>query len=115
MRRFVYPIGIILMMLATACMPTGAPGGSSAAGLPQAPTGTMLRKVQDAGKIVIGVKFDVPTFGYLNPRTNQLEGLDVDLGKAIAREVLGSDTKVEFKEAKSADRIPFLNNGQVDL
>jgi putative glutamine transport system substrate-binding protein len=101
------------LALTTACTAQGGAGTSG--GVPQAPSGTMLRKVQDAGRIVIGVKYDVPTFGYLNPRTNQLEGFDVDLGKAIAREVLGDEKKVEFKEAKSADRIPFLNAGQVDL
>lgn len=107
------PIIISLLVAAlTACQPQGGAGGG---GVAQAPPGTMLRRVQDAGKIVVGVKYDVPTFGYLNPRTNALEGFDVELGKAIAREVLGSDTRVEFKEAKSADRIPFLNAGQVDL
>ena len=39
----------------------------------------------------------------------------MDLGKAIAREALGSESKVEFKQAKSADRVPFLNSGEVDL
>lgn len=119
MKRVARLLAPALVALLTACTgPAAAPGGapsSGSAGIAQAPAGTMLRKVQDADKIVIGVKYDVPAFGYLNPRTNQLQGFDVDLGKAIVREVLGSDTKVEFKEAKSADRIPFLNNGQVDL
>jgi putative glutamine transport system substrate-binding protein len=108
---------ILAALLAlTACAAptaTGTAGGS--AGVAQAPAGTLLRKVQDRGKIIIGVKYDVPTFGYLDPRSNQLQGFDVDLGKAIAREVLGDEKKVEFAQARSADRIPFLNTGQVDL
>ena len=108
-------VPLLFGMLLVTLIACTAQSGSSSAGVAQAPAGTGLRKVQDAGKLVVGVKYDVPTFGYLNPRTNQLEGLDVELGKAIAREVLGSDTKIEFKEAKSADRIPFLANGQVDL
>jgi putative glutamine transport system substrate-binding protein len=102
---------VVPAILVACAPPTGSPSG----GVPQAPAGTSLRTIQDRGRIVIGVKYDVPTFGYLNPRNNQLEGFDVDLGKAIARDVLGSDTKVEFREAKSADRIPFLTAGQVDL
>src|SRR3954452_8957819 len=103
---------ITALLAFSSCAPaTGSPSGGAA----QAPAGTALRKVQDRGKIVIGVKYDVPTFGYLNPRNNTLEGFDVDLGKAIAREILGSDSAVEFKQAVSADRIPFLNTGQVDL
>lgn len=104
--------GIVALIVLAGCAPST---GSSSAGVAQAPAGTALRKVQDRGKLVVGVKYDAPTFGYLNPRNNQLEGFDVELAKAIAREVLGSETKVEFREAKSADRIPFLTAGQVDL
>ncbi len=109
---------LALSVAIAACGPTtgAAPAGSGqASGAALAPSGTLLRKVQDRGKIIIGVKYDIPTFGYLDPRTNQLQGFDVDLGKAIAREVLGSESKVEFTQARSADRIPFLNSGQVDL
>lgn len=111
MRRLIPLITAATLVLLSACAaPTRQAGG-----VPQAAEGTLLRKAQDRGKIVVGVKYDVPTFGYLNPRNNQLEGFDVDLGKAIAREVLGSETRAEFTQAKSADRIPFLNAGQVDL
>ena len=105
-------IVVVGLLVLAACAPRT---GSSSGGVPRAPEGTALRDIQDRGKIVVGVKSDVPGFGYLNPRTNQYEGFDVDLAKAIAREVLGSDSAVEFREAKSADRIPFLNAGQVDL
>src|SRR5947208_12230397 len=105
-------LALIGLMTLSACAP---PTGSSSGGVAQAPPGTSLRRIQDQGKLTIGVKYDVTTFGYLNPRNNQLEGFDIDLGKAIAREVLGSESKAEFREAKSADRIPFLNSGQVDL
>lgn len=106
----------LLVLLAGLCLSGAcAPPTAQPPAVAQAPAGTLLRKVQDRGKIVIGVKYDIPTFGYLNPRTNQLEGFDVELGKAIAREVLGSDARAEFTQAASADRIPFLNNGQVDL
>jgi aspartate/glutamate/glutamine transport system substrate-binding protein len=105
-------LAIASLLALSACAPaTGSPAG----GIAQAPAGTGLRKVQDRGKLVIGVKYDVPTFGFLNPRTNTLEGFDVDLGKAIAKEMLGDASKAEFTQAKSADRIPFLQQGQVDL
>ncbi|MEA2641167.1 MAG: aspartate/glutamate/glutamine transport system substrate-binding protein [Chloroflexota bacterium] len=105
---------VLLAVSLVACAACAPPTGSSSGGVAQAPAGTGLRKVQDRGKLVIGVKYDVPTFGYLNPRNNQLEGFDVDLGKAIAREVLGNESKAEFVQAKSADRNPFLASGQAD-
>lgn len=74
--------------------------------------GSYMAELQSRGKIVIGVKFDVRQFGFLNPATNQPEGFEVDLGKAIA-DRLG--VKVEFVEAVSANRIPFLKEDKVDL
>lgn len=96
---------------------TTASGATTTSGstIPQAPAGSALRKIQDRGKLIVGVKYDVPTFGYLNPTTNQLEGFDVDLARAVARELFGSETAIEFKQAVSKDRIPFLQNDQVDL
>ena len=111
MRRGLILFAAAILVLLPACAPrTGSSGGVA-----KAPEGTSLRRIQDRGKMVVGVKYDVPTFGYLNPRNSQLEGLDVDLAKAIAREVLGSESAVDFKQAVSADRIPFLTSGQVDL
>jgi putative glutamine transport system substrate-binding protein len=95
--------------------PTEAPKAATKGQVPLAPEGTLLRKIQDRGKLIAGVKYDVPTFGYLNPTTNQLEGFDVDLVKYIANYILGDPNAVEFKQAVSKDRIPFLQNGVVDI
>jgi ABC-type amino acid transport substrate-binding protein len=86
----------------------GTPGGQAS----QFPAGTTMARLQQEGKIVIGVKFDVPPFGFKNPQTNEVEGFDVDLGRFIA-EALGVEP--EFVEAISDNRIPFLQNGTVDL
>jgi ABC-type amino acid transport substrate-binding protein len=71
-----------------------------------------MAELQDQGEIKIGVKYDVPPFGFLNPQTNQVEGFDVDLGRAIAEE-LGVEPR--FIEAISDNRIPFLEDGTADL
>ena len=75
-------------------------------------SGSYMADLQKKGKIVIGVKYDVPQFGFLNPATNKPEGFDVGLANLIG-EKLGVD--VEFVEAVSANRIPFLNEDKVDL
>lgn len=93
----------------------GGAGGGSGQAVAKAATGTLLRKIQDRGKIVIGVKYDQPGFGYLNPMTNQLEGFDVDIGRAIAKKIFGDEKAAQFKEAISKNRIPYLNDGTVDL
>jgi ABC-type amino acid transport substrate-binding protein len=78
----------------------------------QFPAGTTLGKIQRSGEITIGVKYDVPPFGFQNPQTDQVEGFDVDLGRFIAED-LGVEPK--FIEAISDNRIPFLERGTVDL
>jgi ABC-type amino acid transport substrate-binding protein len=76
------------------------------------PAGSTMAELQEAGEITIGVKFDVPPFGFKNPQTDAVEGFDVDLGKAIADELGVEPT---FIEAISDNRIPFLVDGTADL
>ena len=78
----------------------------------QFPAGSTMAELQKKGEITIGVKFDVPPFGFKNPQSNQVEGFDIDLGRAIADE-LGVEPK--FIEAVSDNRIPFLKRGTADL
>jgi ABC-type amino acid transport substrate-binding protein len=87
-------------------------GGEPTAEVKQFPADTTLGKIQKAGELTIGVKFDVPPFGFKNPQTNEVEGFDVDMGRFIAEE-LGVEPK--FIEAISDNRIPFLERGTVDL
>ena len=90
----------------------GGGGGEPAGEAKQFPANTTMGKILDRGEITIGVKFDVPPFGFKNPLTNEVEGFDVDIGRFIAEE-LGVEPK--FIEAISDNRIPFLEKGTVDL
>jgi ABC-type amino acid transport substrate-binding protein len=86
--------------------------GAAPAAVQKYPPGTTMGRIQRKGEIVIGVKYDVPPFGFKNTRTGDIEGFDVDLGKAVADE-LGVRTKLV--EAISDNRIPFIKDGTVDL
>jgi len=74
--------------------------------------GTTMAKLKDDGEIAIGVKFDVPPFGFKNPQSGAVEGFDIDLGKRIAQEL---GVKAKFIEAVSDNRLPFLKDGTADL
>ena len=74
--------------------------------------GTTMADLQEAGEITIGVKYDVPPFGFENPGSGEIEGFDVDLGKYIAAKL---GVEPVFREAISDNRIPFLQDGTVDL
>ncbi len=95
--------------------PTGTGSESTPAATEAAqefPADSTLGKIQSKGEITIGVKYDVPPFGFQNPQTNEVEGFDVELGKAVAAK-LGVEPK--FIEAISDNRIPFLEDGTADL
>jgi putative glutamine transport system substrate-binding protein len=70
--------------------------------------------IKKRGTIKIGVKYDAPPFGSLNPQTNQVTGFDVDIARAIAKKILGSPDKVELVQVKSDNRIPLVQNGNID-
>jgi glutamate transport system substrate-binding protein len=71
-----------------------------------------MGRIQGKGELTVGVKFDVPPFGFKNPQSGEVEGFDVDLGRAVA-DKLG--VKLRLVEAISDNRIPFIQDGTVDL
>jgi glutamate transport system substrate-binding protein len=89
-----------------------ASGSTPAATAEKFAADTTLGKIQAKGEMTIGVKFDVPPFGVKNPQTGEVEGFDVEMGKAVAAKL---GVKPKFIEAISDNRIPFLEDGTADL
>ena len=102
--------GILLLsasMLLSAC---GKGGEKETAGAAK----NALEQIKAKDKIVIGVKYDTRLFGLKNPSTGKVEGFDIDISGELAKDILGDEKKVEFKEVTSKTRIPMLNNGDID-
>jgi glutamate transport system substrate-binding protein len=76
--------------------------------------GTTMAQLNEAGTVTIGTKFDQPGFGLLNPRTQQPEGFDVEIAKIVAAKLGIAADDITWTETVSANREPFLQNGQVD-
>jgi glutamate transport system substrate-binding protein len=76
--------------------------------------GTTMAELSEAGAITVGTKFDQPGFGLLNP-SGTPEGFDVEIAKIIAAEMGIDAAKIEWVETVSANREPFIENGQVDI
>ncbi|MBA5850465.1 transporter substrate-binding domain-containing protein [Clostridium sp. cel8] len=74
-----------------------------------------LQKIKDRGYLNVGVKLDVPKFGYKDPKTSEIEGFEVDLSKAIAKKILGDENKIKFQGVTAKTRGPLLDSGQVDM
>jgi ABC-type amino acid transport substrate-binding protein len=101
---------IVLAFVVVACSTDS--GGSAAPAGPSFAADSTMAKIQAAGKLVCGTKFDVVGFGFKNPTNNEVEGLDADLCRAVAE---GLGVPPEFVEAISANRLPFLTEDKVDL
>jgi len=70
---------------------------------------------QSKDRIVGGVSFDVPGLGYKDPRTDKIDGFEVDVVRAVAEKLFGAPGHVDFSLVKDNDRIPALQSGRVDL
>src|SRR5471030_46923 len=73
-----------------------------------------LAAIKKRGTIKIGVKYDSPPFGSLSPTTNAVTGFDVDIAHAIAKHILGDPNKLELVQAKTDNRVPLVQNGNID-
>jgi len=67
--------------------------------------------IKQRGKLIAGVKFDTPPFGYLNDQ-NQPVGFDLDIVRLVAKRL---GVPVQFVKVTSLTRIPMLAAGNVDL
>ena len=79
-----------------------------------APDSTMA-KIQKRGKLIVAVRSDLPLFGYLDPKTSEYEGFDVDVAKEIARAIFGQPDRIEFKASTAKTRIPMVKEEVADL
>jgi glutamate transport system substrate-binding protein len=116
-RSWVSGAVVAVMLIAAACGGGGGGGGGGdgsgdSGAQPQFDAGTTMAELQDKGKVTIGVKYDVPPFGFKNPQTGDVEGFDVDMGKIVAQKL---GVEPEFIEAVTDNRIPFLEDGTVDI
>jgi polar amino acid transport system substrate-binding protein len=87
-------------LFATLC----AAGPLQAAELPDA--------VKQSGVIHISVNAIYPPMEYKDPASNQLIGLDIDLGEALAKQL---GVKLAWQESAFEQLIPSLQTGRADL
>jgi glutamate transport system substrate-binding protein len=82
---------------------------------PSFAAGTTMERLAKAGSIKIGVKADQPGLGNKNPSTGQYEGFDIEIGKIIAGRLGVAPDKINFVEAVTKNREPFIQTGNVDI
>lgn len=117
----------ISVLALAGCGQSGAPEPESGTGGGgEAPTYTVAegvdladsptwKKAEEAGKLKVGVKFDQPGLGNKTAGADTPEGFDIEIGKMVAASLGFAPDQIEWVETVSANREPFLQNGQVDL
>jgi glutamate transport system substrate-binding protein len=76
--------------------------------------GTTMAKLQQAGTLRVGTKFDQPLFGLKGLDGNPV-GFDVDIAKIIAAKLGIPADKIVYTETPSKIREDVLTNNQVDV
>lgn len=71
-----------------------------------------LEAVKKKGVLVAGVKDSTPGFGFVDEKTREIVGYDVDFVRAIAQKL---GVRLELKPVTSASRMPQLIEGNIDI
>lgn len=72
-------------------------------------------QIIEKDKIVVGVKTNIKPFGFIDEETQENKGFDIDIAKYIAKDILGSDTKIKFVKVTSNTRVEAITSKKVDM
>lgn len=79
------------------------------------PSGSTMARIRAKGMLTVGVDQNTFNFGYREPDTGEIVGFDIDMARAIANAIFGDPNKVRLRAITSSQRIPVLENGDVDI
>lgn len=86
-----------------------------AAGSKESGASNEVDKIKSRGVLNVGVKVDVPGFGYKDISTGANVGFETDLARQIAKVILGDASKVSFTPVTAKTRGPLLDTGELDI
>ncbi|MGB5963838.1 MAG: transporter substrate-binding domain-containing protein [Coleofasciculaceae cyanobacterium] len=73
-----------------------------------------FNEIQARGKLVVGVKDNLRPLGFRDA-TGNLQGLEIDIAKRLAEELLGKADAVVLQPVKNIDRLNMVIDDKVDL
>ncbi|MBE9373104.1 glutamate ABC transporter substrate-binding protein [Saccharopolyspora sp. HNM0983] len=80
--------------------------------VPGSPT---FQRIQERGRVVVGVKEDQPGLGLRDPVTDEYSGFDVEVARLIAAQLgMDPDTRIEYRPVPSTAREQAISTGEVD-
>ncbi|NMO92376.1 glutamate ABC transporter substrate-binding protein [Actinomycetospora sp. TBRC 11914] len=79
------------------------------------PAGTAMARIVARGALIVGIDQSTVPLSYRDPRSGVLTGLDVRIAQEMARAIFGDPNRIRFRIESSAQRIPNLLSGSVDM
>ncbi len=71
--------------------------------------------IRARGRLIVGLDIGSNLFSFRDPITGEITGFDVDIAGAVARDIFGSPSQVEYRILSSAERITELQKSHVDI
>ncbi|WP_037906893.1 glutamate ABC transporter substrate-binding protein [Actinacidiphila yeochonensis] len=77
--------------------------------------GPAVEKIRRAGLLTVGVDQSSYLWGFRDPITGQLAGFDIDIVRAIAKDILGDPDKVRYVVVSTKGRQSAVADHEVDM
>jgi len=81
----------------------------------QMPAGSTMAAIVASGRLRVGVDQNSYLFGFRDSFSGELEGFDIDIARQVAKALFGDPSRIQFVTLTSAQRIPALQQNQVDI
>jgi polar amino acid transport system substrate-binding protein len=79
------------------------------------PAGSHMARIERRGNLIAGVDQNTLLFAYFNPVDRQREGFEIDMLHRLAQAIFGNPNAIVFKAITTAQRIPAVQDGSVDI
>ncbi|WP_036487990.1 transporter substrate-binding domain-containing protein [Myxosarcina sp. GI1] len=89
-------------------------GTITALSLPSFSVAAEWTEIKDRGQIIVGVKDNLRPLGFTDAKGN-LAGLEIDIARKLAAELLGDSEAIEFVPVSNKERLQVVLDDKVDL
>jgi polar amino acid transport system substrate-binding protein len=77
--------------------------------------GAAVERIRARGRLIVGVDQNSYLWGFRDPASGRIAGFDIDIVKAIAKDVLGDENAVQYLTVPTAQRIAMIQQHKVDM
>lgn len=95
------------ILLATLALVLSAPAFAS--------DSDVLQRIRERGRIVVGSEMKFPTMNVHNTASGRNEGFMADLGRAVAKRVLGDERRIEWVRVEDETRVADVASAKLDM